>query len=161
MIGKDNDNQDCLYTYGTSSDSDGVTLFDRPVHPKVKFVVNNASDITKTFDIQTFGGRFYGGGYDDSLHERNTTRLTPLKFIYTTPLKQKGIANGNKAVVNQEYDFRLTIPRAGQDDNGNWKTADWGDRLRGKIMQVEISSSSNDSDFSLHYVTTKYRISWN
>ena len=159
MIG--NNNQDCLYTYGTSSDSDGVTLFDQPVYPKVKFVVNNASDITKTFDIQTFGGRFYGGGDDDSLHERNTTDLAPLKFIYTTPLKQKGIANGNEAVVNQEYDFRLTIPRAGQDDNGNWKTADWGDRLRGKIMQVEISSSSNDSDFSLHYVTTKYRISWN
>lgn len=160
MIGNNN-NQDCLYTYGTSNDMHGVTLFDNPVYPKVKFVVNNASDITKTFDIQTFGGRFYGGGYNDSLHERNTTRLTPLKFIYTTPLKQKGIANGNEVVTNQEYDFRLTIPRAGQDDNGNWKTADWGDRLRGKIMQVEISSSSNNSDFSLHYVTTKYRISWN
>ena len=161
MIGKDDNDQDCLYTYGTSNDSNDVTLFDQPVHPKVKFVVNNASDITKTFDIQTFGGRFYGGGDDDSLHERNTADLTPLKFTYTTPLKQKGIANGNEAVTNQEYDFRLTIPRAGQDDNGNWKTADWGDRLRGKIMQVEISSSSNDSDFSLHYVTTKYRISWN
>lgn len=159
MIG--NNSQNCLYTYGTSSDSDGVTLFDKPVYPKVKFVVNNASDITKTFDIQTFGGRFYGGGDNDSLHERNTTDLAPLKFTYTTPLKQKGIAKGNEAVTNQEYDFRLTIPRAGQDDNGNWKTADWGDRLRGKIMQVEISSSSNDSDFSLHYVTTKYRISWN
>lgn len=176
MIGKYND-RDCLFTYGTDTTGQ-VKLFEQPALPKVKFVVNNAANATKTFDIQTFGGKFYGGGVDEDRsipyagneewfvgdeHARNTNALDHLTFTYNTPLKQKAIISGKNAVINEEYDFRLTIPRAGYIDTNNneWKTSDWGDRLRGKIMQVEISSDSNNSDFSLHYVTTKYRMSWN
>ena len=37
---------------------------------------------------------------------------------------------------------------------------DWGDRMRGKTMQCEIKSTTNNSDFSLQYIITKFRMSW-
>lgn len=158
-----------LYEYNV--DQDEVTLFDKEAYPKVKFVINAASDYTKTFDIQTFGGRFYGGGNQDNTPtlrdgvydtHRVTTELNHITFNYSTPLKQHASINAEKAVTNAEYDFRLTIPRDGEGaekDPFDVKSQ-WGNRLRGKLMQVELSSESNSSDFALHYITTKYRISW-
>lgn len=158
-----------LYEYNV--DQDEVTLFDQPAKPKVKFVINTASDYTKTFDIQVFGGRFYGGGSQDQTAtlrdgvydtHRVTTELNPITFSYSTPLKQHASINAEKAVTNAEYDFRLTIPRDGEgaEKNPFDVKSQWGNRLRGKLMQVELSSDSNSSDFALHYITTKYRISW-
>ena len=94
----------------------------------------------KVFDIQTFGGRFYGGDNLSNIH-----------FEYNTPLKQHSGCSGN-AVTNREYDFRLNIPRNNDDV--------YGGRMRGKTMQCEFRSSSNSDDFSLQYIITKYRMSW-
>lgn len=167
MIGGDNE----VYKYNVPQHQ--VTLFRQEAMPKVKFVVNAASDFTKTFDIQTFGGKFYGGGGQAEIDipnevydtHRTTDALSPLTFSYNTPLKQHASINGREAVTNAEYDFRLAIPRNGQDVdpqvNSFIAKEQWGNRLRGKLMQVELSSNSNSSDFALHYITTKYRISWN
>ena len=167
MIGGDNS----VYKYNVPQNQ--VTLFGQQATPKVKFVVNAASDFTKTFDIQTFGGKFYGGGGQAEIDipnevydtHRTTDALSPLTFSYNTPLKQHASINGREAVTNAEYDFRLAIPRNGQDVdpqvNSFIAKEQWGNRLRGKLMQVELSSNSNSSDFALHYITTKYRISWN
>lgn len=170
MIGKDETGTDTLYQYGVKQDN--ILLFDRAVFPKVKFIVNKASDYTKTFDIQLFGGKFYGGGsQDETPVKRNniydthriTEALNPITFAYKTPLKQHAYINGENAITNAEYDFRLTIPRDGEGDTENPfdKQKQWGNRLRGKLMEVELSSNSNNSDFALHYITTKYRMSWN
>lgn len=159
-----------LYEYNVPQNK--VTLFRQDATPKVKFVVNAASDFTKTFDIQTFGGKFYGGGGQAEIDipnevydtHRTTDALSPLTFSYSTPLKQHASINGREAVTNAEYDFRLAIPRNGQDVdpqvNSFIAKEQWGNRLRGKLMQVELSSNSNSSDFALYYITTKYRISW-
>lgn len=130
-----------IYKYNTNSSN----WFDNPIYPKIKMVVNASSDFNKVFDIQTFGGRLYGG--ED---------LNAIIFKYNTPLKQVGITNGN-SITNREYDFRLTIPRNGETIENK---VEWGDRLRGKTMQYEISSTSSGDDFSLQYITTKYRMSW-
>ena len=127
-----------LYKYNDAH-SQSVTLFDHSVYPMVRYVVNKDSIYNKVFDIQTFGGRFYKG---DKSH---------LKFDYYTPLKQHSHTDGN-SVTDIEYDFRLAIPR----NNGDA----YGGRMRGKTMQCQIESNSNDIDFSLQYVTTKYRMSW-
>lgn len=139
-------------------------LFETSIHPLVRYVVNKEPVYTKAYDIQLIGGRFYGGGFDDDLHERNNNILKDINLIYKTPLKQEGRSIGTD-MTNVEYDYRITVPRAGYEttENGHtvWKVKDYGDRLRGKIMRCEINSDNSNPDFSLQYVTTKFRMSWN
>ena len=126
-----------LYEYNKLDSK--VKLFGKEVYPKLKYVVNKDAIYNKVFDIQTFGGRFYKG--DKSV----------LSFNYYTPLKQHSQTTGS-AVTDIEYDYRLAIPRNNNDA--------YGGRMRGKTMECELTSSSNDIDFSIQYVTTKYRMSW-
>lgn len=121
----------------------GATLFEEPAKPKVQYVVNKANAYNKVFDITTFGGRFYGG---------ENAGVDNLTFKFSTPLKQHSEDTGSSFITNREYDFRLAIPR-----NAN---SAYGDRMRGKTMQCELSSSSNSTDFSLQYIITKFRMSW-
>lgn len=113
----------------------------------MKYVANENGTFTKVFDNAEFGGRVYGGDKDALRH---------LHMTFSTPLKQRGILDGDQ-IENREYNFRYVIPRA-EDRNGN--NSLYGDRLRGKIMQCELRSDSNDYDFSLQFIKTKYRISW-
>ena len=126
--------------YKQWSDAQNAQLFGENIYPKIQYIVNSQNMFPKVFDIQTFGGRFYGG---DDLHN--------LQFDYKTPLKQHSECTGN-AVTNREYDFRLDIPRNNNDS--------YGGRMRGKTMQCELSSTNNSTDFSIQYITTKYRMSW-
>ena len=126
--------------YKQWSDAQNAQLFGENIYPKIQYVVNSQNMFPKVFDIQTLGGRFYGG---DDLHN--------LQFDYNTPLKQHSECTGT-AVTNREYDFRLDIPRNNNDS--------YGGRMRGKTMQCELSSTSNSTDFSIQYITTKYRMSW-
>ena len=127
-----------LYEYNNSSDN-SVMLFEEEAKPLLKYTVNKDASYNKVFDIQTFGGRFYKGD------------TTPLKFEYKTPLKQQSHTDGTQ-VTDREYDFRLAIPR-NHDDM-------YGGRMRGKTIECTINSDSNDYDFSIQYITTKYRMSW-
>lgn len=127
-----------IYKY---NDKDSVCrLFGKKATPLVDYTVNKEPTYNKVFDIQTFGGRMYGGDYTNAL-----------EFDYHTPLKQHSSVGGDK-ITNREYDFRLTIPRNNDDI--------YGGRMRGKFMNCVIGSTSGNFDFSLQYVTTKYRMSW-
>ena len=130
-----------LYEYNTSDDE--AQLFEDPAKPSLKYVVNKDPIYNKVFDVQTFGGRFYGGDDED---------LVNLNFDYKTPLKQHSRAEHGEGITNREYDYRLAIPRNNDDL--------YGGRMRGKTMECEITSDSNNKDFSIQYVTTKYRMSW-
>ena len=147
-----------IYEWEYTPQSKAV-LFGSDVCPRIDYVVNASSNVNKVFDSQTIGGRFYGGGesakigYDQKF--RKNEALLPLTFTYETPLKQKATANGTD-MTNVEYDFRLAVPRNVNED----KFKKWGDRLRGKTMRCSLTSSSSDLDFSLQYITTKFRISW-
>lgn len=140
-------NGDILVTIGDriyKQNANGIEgesyLFGSPITPLIQYVINSQSMFPKVFDIQTFGGRFYGGD--------NISNLT---FDYKTPLKQHSQCTGG-SVTNREYDFRLDIPRNNNDS--------YGGRMRGKTMQCELGSTSNSTDFSIQYITTKYRMSW-
>ena len=127
--------------YKQNVTENGVSeLFGQPMLPKLQYVINAQNMFPKVFDIQTFGGRFYGGD-----------NITDLQFDYKTPLKQQSSCTGS-SVTNREYDFRLDIPRNNNDP--------YGGRMRGKTMECELSSTSNSTDFSLQYIVTKYRMSW-
>ena len=131
-----------------NTNDEGAESFGEPLLPMLKYVVNKASTEVKVFDNVRFGGRFYGGDFQD---DENIDDLEKLTFKFNTPLKQHSELKG-KDITNREYDFRFAVPRNGGSDRG--------DRMRGKIMQCELSSDSNSLDFSLQYITTKFRISW-
>lgn len=112
------------------------------VLPYIKYIVNDNPTYNKVFDNIRFGGRFYGGDTED---------LQVLTFTFNTPLKQHSTTTGAD-LTNYEYDFRMSVPR----DNN----ADAGGRMRGKTMECIIESSDTSEDFSLQYITTKFRMSW-
>lgn len=161
------DKMNSLYEYNTCEEEGKSMLFGVAATPKLQYVINSDSVYNKTFDIQTFGGRFYGGSdiYEqDELPyhikgEHNNDPLSVLSFKYNTPLKQESKTTG-KSVTNYEYEYRLTIPRNGEGNGEFDSKMQWGNRMRGKTMQCELKSSSNDLDFSLQYIITKYRMSW-
>lgn len=128
--------------YHMDVDSSSISLLGEDVTPMLKYVVNKDNTMVKTFDISTFGGRFYGGD----------SNIDNISFEFRTPLKQRSYGKGTSLITNREYDFRLDIPR-----NNN---SLYGDRMRGKTMQCELKSDSNSNDFSLQYIITKYRMSW-
>ena len=134
-------NDTAIYKQNVTEDNESE-LFGQPMLPKLQYVVNSQNMFPKVFDIQTFGGRFYGGEHND---------IDVLRFDYKTPLKQQSDCTGT-SITNREYDFRLDIPRNNNDV--------YGGRMRGKTMECEFSSTSNSTDFSLQYIVTKYRMSW-
>ena len=133
------DNNQNISKWNQNNNNVALDIAGNEITPSLKYVINKSGQFVKVFDQAEMGGRFYKG---------NTNKLH-LKFA--TPLMQSGNIEGNK-ISNREYSFRYDIPR----ENG----AEWGRRLRGKTMQVELFSNSNSTDFSIQYVTTKFRMSW-
>ena len=121
--------------------------------PYLKYVVNENPQIVKTFDNVTFGGRVYGGEVEDVNH---------LSFTFSTPLKQHS-TTGSNVITNREYDFKFAIPRnearEPEESDQQWRSK-FEERMKGKTMQCELLSDSNSTDFSLQYITTKFRQSW-
>ena len=140
-----NINSNTIYRYNQRQGN--AYLFENEATPRVDFVVNNLSYMNKVYDTQTFAGRLYDGHSID---------MSPLTFAYTTPLGQYSEANGKDIVTDREQDYKLDIPRALEDG----LVPQYGNRMRGKTMQCRLESNSNNLDFSLQYITTKYRISW-
>lgn len=120
-----------------SKGEDGSTSFGKPITPSVTYIANQPFNMVKVFDITTFGGHF-----------DNTNSLN---IKYTTPHGQESTATGD-VISDREWDYRVCIPRNND--------ADYGNRMRDKVLECTLSSNSNSDDFSLEYVITKYRISW-
>lgn len=159
-------NTELIYVQNKQHIDNYSLLFNKPAFPKVRIVVNKNNIYTKTFDNLTFGGRMYKGslptivnwpmqrGNGEYIKEEHlNTPMHHLIFTFETPLKQKSTVRGDKAASVDEYDYRLAIPRNGSD-------VEYGNRMRGKTMQCEIASDYNSTDFSLQYITTKFRMSW-
>lgn len=127
---------DTLYKWNSSESGGSFGLNYNRLLPYVKYTINDNSQIVKTFDNAVVGGTF------------NKDSLT---FKFSTPLNQNAQLNG-ESITDREYDYRFAIPRNND--------SEYGDRLKGKTMQCELTSSSNSDDFSLQYINTKYRISW-
>lgn len=142
-------NSAAVKTWNSINNNKVVGLDNKPLTPYLKYVVNSNALQNKTFDNTEINGRLYGGG--EVRTYINSDPLDKISFDFYTPLKQHGTITGDK-IDNTEYNFRFAIPR----DNN----AQYGGRLRGKTMEAVMKSSSNDYDFSLQCIMTKYRISW-
>lgn len=138
-----------LYKWNTE-DNGCCGIQGEKLYPYLKYVVNSNPQFNKVFDNVTFGARVYGGGSMQD-GKRINEPLHDLQFTFATPLKQYSELDG-KLIENVEYDYRFAIPRNND--------SEYGDRMRGKTMQCELKSNNNSLDFSIQYITTKYRISW-
>ena len=142
-------------------------LDDDELYPSLKYIINDNQLYTKVFDTVEFAGTMYSGGYWD--YEDETTGIltenghAPIKFEFNTSLKQHGELTSDR-ITNRQYEFKFSVPRSGKRIidglKRKWVESEYGDRLRGKTMQCEMSSDDNSLDFSLQYILTKYRISW-
>lgn len=158
-----------IYNWNKQHIDNYSLLFNKPAFPKVRTVINKNNIYTKTFDNLTFGGRMYKGSLPTITEwpmergngeyvegEHLNAPMHHLIFTFETPLKQKSAIRGDKATSVDEYDYRLAIPRNGSQNS----EIEYGNRMRGKTMQCEIASDYNSTDFSLQYITTKFRMSW-
>lgn len=120
--------------------------------PYLKYVINEDKTNVKVYDNVEFAGTIPNS---DTAQQPGDTAASTLdssiRFDFKTPLKQTSYILGTN-ITNRQLDFKFAIPRKNQ--------SQWGDRLRGKTMQCEMSSTSNSLNFSLQYFITKYRISW-
>lgn len=137
-----------------------VCLWNEPgekVFPLLKYVVNDKNTFTKVYDNVQIGmgesfyfDQFYNGETDTEKRDNQ-----PLTFKFNTTEQNSQIS---KNITNREYDLRFAVPRNAE---STMKYANnWGERMRGRTMQCELTSSSSSTGFSIQYIITKYRISW-
>lgn len=132
--------------------------------PQLWYVVNNNPQMVKTYDNCVFGlgekWHTYTGGstvtVDNEWRHKPDDKLNALKFQFFTKGQNSSIDGTKKDsfITSREYDYRFAIPR--------YDDAEYGNRMRGKVMRVWMSLLDDNSyykDFSIQYITTKYRIS--
>lgn len=155
------DNQYNMYQWNAGYDEGSYGFGYRTLLPYIKYIINDQSTVVKVYDNAEFAGTIPNSYNWDKDALSASTLTEDINFTFNTPLKQTGKIDGTK-ITNRQLDFKFAIPRSGYQDSetGNWITKQWGDRMRGKTMQCEMSSKSNSLNFSLQYIITKYRISW-
>lgn len=158
LILTDNDTQTInLYkwnqvVYDQYENPTSVGFYSNRLLPYLKYVINDNKGYVKVYDNVEFAGTIPNSDAVPAINSTSASTLTDeIRFDFNTPLKQSSFIDGTK-ITNRQLDFKFAIPRSGQ--------SEWGDRLRGKTMQCEMSSTSNSLNFSLQYIFTKYRISW-
>lgn len=146
-------------------------IYGSTITPSLKYIVNKEPQYNKTFDIVIIGGKLCRtpsiltdpetSSDKDKVQDLNKKYHKPMidsiSMVFTTPLNQSAEINNIDFTTINEYDYRMCVPRDGQKPGSIPK---YGNRLKGKVMNCEIKSSSNSIDFSLQYITTKYRMSW-
>lgn len=116
----------------------------KALYPILKYIINDKNIYTKVYDNSVIGMG------DQFFYSGNTITITnadKLKFKFDTIGQH---SECEKNITSREYDLRFAIPRA--------YSAKYCDRMRGKTMQCELTSSS--ANFSIRYIVTKYRISY-
>lgn len=140
-----------IYQWNDSIDSKAI-LFGRNITPSLTYLVNKQYTNTKVFDNLEFAGYFYDNSKQDIkfnfLTNKNKNYINDK--LSTSSSYQSSFTT--QTVTDREYNYRMAIPR-----NNN---ESYGGRMRGKVLTCTMSSQSNSIDFSLWYITTKYRISW-
>lgn len=153
--------QDALYLISESESGDLILKWNEPDenhYPKLKYVVNDKDTFTKVYDNVQIGmgeSFYYREFYNGDDNDEYNTDTQPLTFTFDTIEQHSQIS---KNITNREYDLRFAVPRNAE---STMKYANnWGERMRGRTMQCELTSSSSSTGFSIQYIITKYRISW-
>lgn len=133
----------------------------------LQYIVNKNSTYVKTFDNVRMGLNSQSNSYKaiDSFILPDEQSANALSFVFECPQQYSEYA---VKITNREYDYRFAIPRAQMYNKNEDKYCNpfYGNRMRGKYMINKLTipqyiSQDGTSSFSLQYITTKYRISYN
>lgn len=115
----------------------------------INYIVNPNPLETKVFDNQEIVTVNKPNATNDSKYDINKF-TTNYNYTWTTDINKTDESNLN--MTNRESNYRYSIPRANH--------SLYGDRIRGKYMSCEMTSTINDYDTSISYIITKFRKSW-
>lgn len=130
------------YNY-LSDKEDDLIQYDEPT--KLEFVVNPSASITKVFDNQEIVTMQRGGDYNNL-----PDYFDGKQFSFTTNILDT-VDKNPEGYTDREGNVRYAIPRYAED---------YGNRIRGKWMKVDIEDSKPRYEHSISHVITKFRQSF-
>lgn len=120
----------------------GTPLYERPT--KLEFVVNPSAGVTKTFDNQEIVTMYRGPYVDDNSY------MEDKQFSFTTNIIDT-IQKNPDGCTDREGNVRYAIPRYAEN---------YGNRMRGKWMKVDIEDYKPKYEHSISHILTKFRQSF-
>lgn len=114
----------------------------------LRFVVNNLPQYTKTFDTQQINtvSRYYKDNFTDSF-------MYTKQFIFKTSMQDETVATKDTlSVTDRECNIQYCVPRYNNEEYGN--------RLRGKWMEVTMIDNNPLLDYTISNILTNTRISF-
>ena len=120
----------------------GTPLYERPT--KLEFVVNPSAGITKTFDNQEIVTMYRGPYVDDNSY------MEDKQFSFTTNIIDT-VQKNPDGCTDREGNVRYAIPRYAEN---------YGNRMRGKWMKVDIEDYKPKYEHSISHILTKFRQSF-
>ena len=120
----------------------GTPLYERPT--RLEFVVNPSAGITKTFDNQEIVTMYRGPYVDDNSY------MEQKRFSFTTNIIDT-VQKNPDGYTDREGNVRYAIPRYAEN---------YGNRMRGKWMKVDIEDYKPKYEHSISHILTKFRQSF-
>lgn len=134
--------------YNYLADVDGNEIqYNEPA--RLEFVVNPSASITKVFDNQEIV-TLARGDYKDETNVKDNY-FTDKYFTFTTNIVNETQKNPT-GYTDREGNVRYAVPRYAEEDYGN--------RIRGKWMKVDIEDRAPRYEHSISHVLTKFRQSF-
>lgn len=122
---------------------------------KLSFVVNNVSSQTKTYDNQKVVTLNRGFNVDPNTTKTPYDYFTNKDYTFTTDIYSTN--NKPECRTDREGNIIYDIPRV---NDGFSRSTDWGWRMRGKWMKVDIVDNDPKVDYCISHVITKVRQSY-
>lgn len=137
-------NNEC-YTIDSLS-GDNYMIGEDKMEFKLSYIINAQPNFVKVFDNVRFGAT-----------EDMAKQFESIYFVFdgSENTQSTDFVNPSRDISNRYYDYRYAIPRI---NNGSNQL--YGNRLKCKSVNCEVSGDIISKNMQLDYITTKFRILW-
>lgn len=129
--------------------------FDYLSPTKLSFLINKNAQITKVFDNQKITSPIMDKSWSDNfffhIDEETEEEVIDKQMSFTTDIVKKRIKNPD-GYTDREGNLLYNIPRE--------KDEEYGYRIRGRWMQVDLEDKNPNRLFAISHVITKFRQSF-
>ena len=137
-------NNEC-YTIDSLS-GDNYMIGEDKMEFKLSYIINAQPNFVKVFDNVRFGAT-----------EDMAKQFESIYFVFdgSENTQSTDFVNPSRDISNRYYDYRYAIPRINDGSNQLY-----GNRLKCKSVNCEVSGDIISKNMQLDYITTKFRILW-